>query len=224
MRSTQKQKQIEIIILTVITIAVLLLWETPVIYPIKLMVILFHEIGHGFAAILTGGKVIDLNIGLDLSGVCHIEDGNQIAIASAGYLGSFLFGTILFYSSLNRIFSKVFLPVFFGLIIIFLINSSKNEYLILITSGLILLLLLIIFVLPSLISEIVLKTIGIISCFYILIDIKQDIFDSTDYYSDANILAELTGINQMFWGLLWLVVAILGIIFLLRLSHRKLTK
>ncbi|MEW6507544.1 MAG: M50 family metallopeptidase [Bacteroidota bacterium] len=215
---------IEITMLSLITIAVLLLWETPIIYPIKLMVILFHEISHGFAAILTGGKVIDLSIELDLSGVCHIEDGNQIAIASAGYIGSFLFGMILFYSSLNRIFSKVFLPVIFGLIIIFLINSSKNEYLILITSGLVLLLLLIIFVLPSLISDIVLKTLGIISCFYIVLDIKQDIFDSTDYYSDAYILAELTGINQMFWGLLWLVIAILGIILLLRLSHRQLTK
>jgi hypothetical protein len=222
MSITKKQNQLrELIILIVITIASIILWETPVIYPIKIMVILFHEISHGIAAILTGGKVIELNIALDLSGICKIEDGNSFIIASSGYLGSLLFGMLLFYSSLNKKLSHIVLLIISGIIIIFLINSSKNEYLILITTMVLILLIVIIYKSPTFFSSILLKALGIISCIYVLIDIKQDIFDSTNSYSDASMLAELTGIHQAIWGLIWLGLSAIGILYLLIKSHKN---
>jgi len=222
MSITKKQNQLrERIILIVITIASIILWETPVIYPFKIMVVLFHEISHGIAAILTGGKVIELNIALDLSGICKIEDGNSFIIASSGYLGSLLFGMLLFYSSFNKKLSHIVLLIISGIIIIFLINSSKNEYLILITTMVLLLLIVIIYKSPTFFSSILLKSLGIISCIYVLIDIKQDIFDSTNSYSDASMLAELTGIHQAIWGLIWLGLSVIGILYLLKLSHKS---
>ena len=222
MSNTKKQSQLlELIILITIIIVSIILWETYVIYPIKIMVVLLHEISHGIAAILTGGKIIELNIALDLSGMCKIEDGNSIIIASSGYFGSLLFGMLLFYSSINKKFSQIVLPIISGIIIIFLINSSKNELLILITTLVLILLLVIIYKAPKLISSIILKALGIISCIYVLIDIKQDIFDSTSSYSDASMLAELTGIHQVIWGLIWLGLSIIGILYLLKLSYKS---
>ena len=33
------------------------LWDTPVIYPLKIFVVLLHEISHGIAALATGGSI-----------------------------------------------------------------------------------------------------------------------------------------------------------------------
>jgi hypothetical protein len=132
-----------------------------------------------------------------------------------------MFGMLLFYSAVNKNFSRVVLPIIGGIIIIFLINSSKNEYLIFIATLVLLLIVVIIYKAPSLISSIILKALGIISCIYVLIDIKQDILDASISYSDASILAELTGIHQVLWGLIWFCLTVIGILYLLKLSHKR---
>lgn len=219
---TKKQKKfIEIILLVLIILASIFLWDTFIIYPIKLMVVLLHEISHGLAAIVTGGKVIDLDIALDLSGFSKIENGNSFIIASSGYLGSLIWGMILFYSSYQKKFRSIVLPIVAGIIVIFLINSSSNEYLIFITIGIIILLFIINYFLPSFFTDFVLKSLGLVSCIYVLIDIKQDILESTTSYSDASILAEMTGVHQTIWGFFWLLISIAGIILLIKSAYRK---
>lgn len=219
---TKKQKQfIEIILLALIILSSIFLWDTFVIYPIKLMVVLLHEISHGFAAIITGGKIIDLDIALDLSGFSKIENGNSFIIASSGYLGSLFWGMILFYSSYKKKFRSIILPILAGIIVVFLINTSKNEYLIFITIGIIILLIIINYLLPSLVTDIILKSLGLVSCIYVLIDIKQDVLESTTSYSDASILAEMTGVHQTIWGIFWLLFSIAGIILLIKFAYQK---
>lgn len=222
MKLNKKQKQIaEIMLLSVIIFIAFILWDTFIIYPIKLLVVLFHEISHGLAAILSGGKVVALDIGLDLSGICTIEGGNSIIIASSGYLGSFIFGMILFHSSYNKNFGRWILPVIAGVLIIFTRNSSTNAALPFALMGVILLLFLIIYFAPSIVSNFVLKSIGLISCIYVLIDIKEDILDNSYSYSDASILTQLTGISELIWGLLWLGLSVAGIFFLLKFAYKK---
>lgn len=219
---TKKQKQfIEAISLVLIILTSFFLWDTFIIYPIKLMVVLLHEISHGFAAIITGGKVIDLNIALDLSGFSKIENGNSFVIASSGYLGSLIFGMILFYASYQKRFRNIVLPITAGIIIIFLINSSKNEYLIFITIGIIILLFTINYFFPSFFANIILKSLGLVSCIYVLIDIKQDVLESTTSYSDASVIAEITGVKQTIWGIFWLLISVIGIILLIKSAYKK---
>jgi len=86
-RQNHTSEQITILI---IFIASLILWDTPVIYPIKLFVVILHELSHAIMGLATGGKITAMSVGLDLSGKCQIEGGNQIAIASVGYLGSLI--------------------------------------------------------------------------------------------------------------------------------------
>ena len=80
--------------LTAWVVAIWLLWWSPVIYPVKLFVVLLHEVGHAGAAVLTGGTVQRIVVTPDQGGVCHCPGGNAFLTLSAGYLGSLLFGAL----------------------------------------------------------------------------------------------------------------------------------
>ena len=72
-----------------------LLWGTPVVYPIKVLVVLLHEISHGLMAVLTGGSIERIEINADQGGVCYTRGGIRFLTLSAGYLGSMLFGALI---------------------------------------------------------------------------------------------------------------------------------
>ena len=38
------------------------LWATPVVLPLKLLVVFFHELSHALVAILTGGRVESFSV------------------------------------------------------------------------------------------------------------------------------------------------------------------
>lgn len=67
------------------------------LYPITLLVTFLHEFGHAFFAIVTGGGVEGLQINPDGSGYTVTRGGNTALILMGGYLGSALFGNLLFY-------------------------------------------------------------------------------------------------------------------------------
>ena len=41
---------------------IFLLWEYPVLYPLKLLVVFFHESSHALMTVFTGGEVIEMVI------------------------------------------------------------------------------------------------------------------------------------------------------------------
>ncbi len=69
---------------------VLLLWPLPIINPIKLLVVLIHEISHVVAAYATGGVVFGIVIDPGGAGATLGIDGSPLIIAMAGYTGSLL--------------------------------------------------------------------------------------------------------------------------------------
>ena len=91
-----------VFILVALFIAVWLLWDTPVVYPIKIFVVVLHELGHAVAALLTGGQVVSIEIFPDEGGVTTTRGGWPFVILSAGYLGSLLAGGVLLYLSSYR--------------------------------------------------------------------------------------------------------------------------
>ena len=62
--------------------------------------------------------------------------------------------------------------------------------------------------LPEVANDWILRVIGITSCLYAILDIKSDILDRTHLCSDARMLAELTHLPTLFWGIVWIVIAI----------------
>lgn len=68
-----------------------------VIYPINLFVTVLHELGHALGGIISGGKVEYVQINADGSGKASILGGSTLIILMGGYLGSAIFGNIIFY-------------------------------------------------------------------------------------------------------------------------------
>jgi hypothetical protein len=75
------------------------LWFIPyaqiLTYPFRLFVTYVHETGHALATLLTFGSVSGMNVNPDGSGVTYARGGWTFVLASAGYLGSTIFGALL---------------------------------------------------------------------------------------------------------------------------------
>ncbi len=78
---------------------VLILWLLPIPNPVKLLAVTFHEMSHGIAALLTGGRVFGFAIVPAGAGVTMGIGGNMFLILIAGYIGSCLWGAALYYVS-----------------------------------------------------------------------------------------------------------------------------
>ena len=77
-------------------VVVLVVWQAPVVNPIKMLVVVFHEISHVLAAYATGGVVFGIAIDPGGAGVTLGMGGNKFAIVAAGYVGSLLIGWALY--------------------------------------------------------------------------------------------------------------------------------
>ncbi|MCC6805635.1 MAG: M50 family metallopeptidase [Anaerolineae bacterium] len=94
-------RQRALVIAILASLVVLVLWNIPqldfILYPVRLFVTFVHESGHGLAAILTGGHFENFRVDPNTSGVALTAGGWRWLILPAGYLGSALFGALLFY-------------------------------------------------------------------------------------------------------------------------------
>jgi len=87
-----------LLLLVVLVLAALWFWNAPWLAPLRLLVVLVHETGHALATLLFGGRVERIVVGADESGQClsSLPPGwlPQIAVYSAGYLGSAISGAL----------------------------------------------------------------------------------------------------------------------------------
>lgn len=219
--SINQKKYFEVAIISIVAFVSFIFWNSVIIYPIKLFVVLLHEISHGLAAIFSGGRVVSISIDLQLGGETSIEGGNAFIIASAGYLGSLLWGSLLFISGYDYKFSLWNTTIISVLLLLFAANFINGS------TGIVLSMIFIIIMfvspryLPKIINSYLLKSLGLVSSLYSLIDIKEDILTSAPRQSDALILSQITGINPIVWGLVWILISAIIIFFLFRYSFNK---
>ena len=74
------------------------------------------------------------------------------------------------------------------------------------------------------IDSYILRLFGMLSCVYVLFDIKEDILSTNSSISDASILSDLINIPPVIIGLIWLVISLAGIFLVMKLSYIKKTK
>lgn len=77
-------------------IAALVMGETPLRRPFKWAETYYHELSHGIACLLTGGRVRRIELNLDGSGMCTTMGGSRFFILLMGYAGASLWGLALY--------------------------------------------------------------------------------------------------------------------------------
>ena len=65
------------------------------------------------------------------------------------------------------------------------------------------------------------KIFGLISTFYVVIDIKEDLFSNIYRPSDAQFISEITSMPVMFWSIFWFLISLTVIFFLVRWGIKK---
>jgi len=208
-------------VLTLMFLVVLGLWHRPVLYPIKALVVFFHEISHGVAAVATGGRIERIDLDPLLGGVCYSRGGSRLVVLPAGYLGSMAWGAILLVASsrtrLNRALA-LSLGVFLLLITLLYVRTLFGFALGLVWGGGLVWLSL---HSSATANQLLLQFLGLTSLLFAVVDIKEDLIDRSVAASDASQFSLLFGGPPQFWGALWILVALGGAVFSLRIALRE---
>ncbi len=202
----------EVIGLFVIMLVVVFLWNTWFVYPLKILVVFFHEFSHGLVAVITGGSIKEIQVVAGEGGVCVTAGGNRFLTLSAGYLGSLALGGVILVLATRTHYDQMIATVVGGLIILFSLLFVRPMISFGIFFGLFSGAAMIAAgrYLPESGNDFILKVIGLTSCLYVVLDIKSDVLDRPYLNSDARMLAELTQLPTMFWGFLWITIAVIA--------------
>ncbi|MHC9542519.1 MAG: M50 family metallopeptidase [Vulcanimicrobiota bacterium] len=190
------------------------LWDTPVVYPLKLFVVILHEMSHGIAAIMTGGKILEIQIDPRIGGLCRYvkPEGfvGDVFVASAGYLGSMFWGALILIVAARTRYDRYVL-LFIGFVVfiltVFYVREPFGIAFCLIFSA-------VMFgafkFLPDWFNDYLLKFIGLTSCLYAIVDIKEDLIDRSRIGSDADAIARLLGLPSLSIaiGVIWIILSL----------------
>ncbi len=223
--SSSKSELKAALVLGVLFIAVWLLWDTPIVYPIKIFVVFLHELGHAVAAWLTGGQVISIQIFPDEGGLTTTRGGWPFVILSAGYVGSLLFGGVLLYLASRRTWVRRLLLVLGALLALSTLLFFRNFFAVVYGLVVVVALFFSAYRLPLDVNFHLLRFIAVASCLYALLDIRRDLFTpvpaGSGVVTDAVALSQLTGIPAIVWSGLWLVISLIALGYLLKASIRR---
>jgi len=197
----------------------LLAWRHPLLLPLRMFVVALHEAGHAVTAILTGGTVLSISVGANEGGRTVTEGGSRFLILNGGYLGSLLMGMALLAStrtpSRGRLVAGMLGMAMLGMGVAWVPFISLGFLLILTVSlglgylawkG------------PSAGASAAVRVLGVFSVLYALFDIRDDVLLAQgEGMSDAAMLAQVTGLPALLWGVAWLAM---GMGLLWRLRHR----
>ena len=186
------------------------LWNTPVIYPLKIFVVMLHEISHGIASLSTGGTIERIVLDPHQGGACFCGGGNAFLTLTAGYLGSLVWGVVLLSAvSSSRVSNRMVVTLVGTVVFLLTALYVRNGFGLLFGLAFGATLMVAGRRLGPTASRVVLTVLGLTSCLYAILDIKSDVLDRPHLESDAAMLAEMTGISTTTWGAVWITVAVI---------------
>ena len=198
------------------------LWNTAFVYPVKLFVVMLHEISHGIASVLTGGRIDAIDITPMQGGVCQCGGGSAFLTLSAGYLGSLLWGGLMIWGAVKLGRRAEWLTAAIGVLVAsitvlyirqpFALTFGLAFGAALVAIGL---------KVGTAANRAVLMGLGMTSTLYAVLDIKSDIIDRPEVLSDARMLSELTAVPTVAWGMIWIALALAFCAFLFRWAWRE---
>ena len=177
-------------------------WGRKILYPVRIFVTFLHELGHGLAAVLSGGSVDSIQINTDGSGWTRSMNGNRALTIMGGYLGSAIFGNIIFFIGAKvKALSKALMYLIAGGMLftgIVWFNSFVSSGMLIFFA-----LSLIFFALKTEWSREILMFLGLASVIYIIQDFN--VGPSSDLAAYAN---EIPVFSANIWKYIWLFIVI----------------
>lgn len=189
------------------------LWSTPFVYPLKMLVVFFHELSHGIAAMLTGGEIVRIELDARQGGLCVTRGGWRFLITSAGYLGSMLWGGAILVAAARTNFDRQIMAGLGALMLVAAVLWVRPF----ISFALVFVLLTGVAMVAASRwlgeqgNDLLLRLIGLTSCLYAIADIKSDALDRDVPGSDAWVIADsLPFINGWIVGAIWILLSVVA--------------
>ena len=224
---TLTDKKYQSIHLIILITVVILFWNTLLVYPIKLFVVMLHEMSHGLMAIAFGGQIIEIQISKQIGGYCLYSITpsfwSSFMTGCAGYLGSLFWGALILILAVKSEKDK-YITLVIGMILLalsYFVMQSGEFFGTTMTFGLGLFMLIAFKYFGNFFHDLWLKFLGIISCAYVILDIKGDLIDNSNIGSDADAIAVLTGLPSAFIGIVWMCIALITMFIVLRYVYKK---
>lgn len=187
-----------------------LLWNTPVVYPLKIFVVLLHEVSHAIAVVATGGTLDAITLDPYQGGATHFRGGSAFVALNAGYLGSLAWGGLLFTAAQSRWIRADWMNGAVGALVIlltvFFVRSPFG-----IVFGILFGLAMVVASreVGKTMNRRLLLVLGLTSALYAILDIKSDVIDRPELTaSDAAVLADMLGVPTLFVGVVWIAIAV----------------
>ncbi len=202
--------------LIAIVALVFVFWATPVVLPLKILVVFLHELSHALVIIFTGGSVESFTISPQQGGLVIGRGGNRFLSLFAGYLGSLVIGIGLLIIALRTHWDRVVLGGFGILMLLVTVLYVRDPFAMAFCVGVGTAMLAMAWFLSRPVCDLFLRIIGLTSMIYVPYDIFDDTIRRSGMRSDAYMLAEEFGGTTMLWGGAWLMLSILSIFLCLK--------
>lgn len=192
--------------------AIVVLWRSPIVWPMKLPLVVVHELMQGAGAVLSGGSLGYLEVYPQESGLAFTEGGSIWLIYNAGYLGSLLVGALLLLLGGRPKLGRIVVFLIGALVgfatFRFIPSGSTSSFGFiggLVAAGALMVAALF---LPAHLHAFLGRLLGLCSCGYAVLDIASDLFLGSTMRSDARMLADLTAVPLALWCGVWLALSL----------------
>jgi len=203
-----------------ITIFLILFWNTVLVKPFRVLVVLLHEIFHALAAVITGGGVHAIEVVSHRTGLTSLYGGVPGVVFSAGYIGTAFFGSVLIASSYHYPVKR---SLYLGIGLLILVNTlvfvrTPFGWAYGLVAGL--------FLITLFFKEFWFS--AYITDFIALLCIADVFYDVTGFFitysrNDAAILSALSGLSYYLILSIWAVVSVAVISSAVYITLRNLT-
>jgi len=244
MSDTGEKSLGDIVALHAITLCgVVILWLTPLAYPLRLFATFLHELGHLFAAGLSGGRVREIKVHSHGGGHVWREGGIDWLVNPAGYVATAVAGTLLLQGIAGPARQRTSLGIVTLLLLGFL-GTAAGSIAVLVSLGLLLAWLLIMLIRDwEVLRGATVRVLALAVSIHAIMDLLALLTDFGEqrtssiwtvpvgrpdpdgFYTDATLMAWRFGGSEGAWALAWLAVSLVvllaGIHFGVRAELRE---
>jgi len=188
-------------------------WDSPVFWPLKLLVVMMHESGHALATLLVGGSVDRIHLAANESGEClsRLPPGvfRQIAVYSGGYLGSAIAGAGLLLATFRFQLRRWVLGAACVWLVVMGVMYAGDGFTLAFCVGTAMVLGLCAKWLPDGAVDFLNLFIAAFTALYAVFDLRDDLWNSAvRSRSDAALLSDITYIPAVVWAGVWTLLAV----------------